>query len=108
MTSRAYLIVRLLDVNDNPPEFERSIYSHVVREDVQVGTNFMSVYATSKDTGINADITYSINAGNEQGKFRIDVKTGETNYKGYPEKILRPTLKETLIEIFKFPLRCNW
>lgn len=76
MTSRAYLIVRLLDVNDNPPEFERSIYTHMVREDAQVGVNIMGVYATSRDAGINAEITYSINSGNEQGKFRIDSKTG--------------------------------
>ncbi len=36
----------------------------------------MQVFATSRDTGINAEITYNIIAGNEQEKFRIDDTTG--------------------------------
>lgn len=76
MTSISYLIVRLLDINDNPPEFERSMYSVNVREDTHVGMSLMRVYATSRDTGVNAEITYSITGGNEHGKFRIDSRTG--------------------------------
>ena len=71
--------MRLIDINDNPPEFEHSVYSTTVREDTSVGSSVMQVFATSKDTGINAEIMYDIIAGNEQGKFRMDSKTG-SNY----------------------------
>ncbi len=76
MTSTAYLVVRLLDINDNPPEFEHAVFSQTVREDQRVGSSIMHVYATSRDTGINAEIHYSIAAGNEQGIFTIDSNTG--------------------------------
>ena len=69
--------MRLIDINDNPPEFEHSVYSTTIREDTSVGSSVMQVFATSKDTGINAEIMYDIIAGNEQGKFRMDSKTGK-------------------------------
>lgn len=34
------------------------------------------MFATSKDTGINAEITYSIVGGNEHKKFSINNQTG--------------------------------
>ncbi len=77
LTSRAYLLVRLLDINDNPPEFEHSTYTNTIREDTEIGSSVMQVFATSRDTGINAEITYNIIAGNEQQKFRIDDTTGK-------------------------------
>ncbi len=43
----------------------------------------MQVFATSRDTGINAEITYNIIAGNEQEKFRIDDTTGTYLFHGY-------------------------
>ena len=70
--------VDVLDVNDNPPEFERSSYQSAVRESAKVGAFVTRVRATSLDIGINADITYSLVAGNEQGKFAIDPKRGKS------------------------------
>lgn len=34
------------------------------------------MFATSKDTGVNAEITYSIIGGNEHKKFSINNQTG--------------------------------
>ena len=76
MTSSARLIVTLLDVNDNPPEFEHYMYTASVSEALSVNTPVMRVFATSRDTGINAEISYSIVGGNELNKFSIDEKTG--------------------------------
>lgn len=67
-----------MDVNDNPPEFERSSYFAAVRESALIGTVVTQVKATSRDIGINADITYSIAIGNEQGKFEIDAQGKDT------------------------------
>ncbi|KAI5099865.1 protocadherin Fat 3-like isoform X3 [Silurus meridionalis] len=66
------LIVMVLDVNDNPPVFQKQDYAVAVPEDVAVGTELLRVFASSKDIGVNAEIYYSISTGNELGKFYID------------------------------------
>ncbi len=76
LSSTCHLVVTVLDVNDNPPEFASKYYFATVSEDVVIGTDVVKVFAASKDTGINADITYSLVGGNEHRRFRIDSKTG--------------------------------
>ncbi|KAM4566902.1 protocadherin Fat 3-like isoform 2-T3 [Odontesthes bonariensis] len=66
----------VLDINDNPPVFEHRDQLTTVPEDVRVGTEVLRVYATSKDIGTNAEITYRIRSGNEHGKFHIHSLTG--------------------------------
>ncbi|XP_076298680.1 FAT atypical cadherin kugelei isoform X2 [Lasioglossum baleicum] len=70
------LIVNVQDINDNPPEFASKVYFSRVPEIYAVGTEVARVLATSKDTGVNADVYYSIIGGNEHKKFQIDAKTG--------------------------------
>ena len=60
LSSSALMTVILLDVNDNAPEFERTVYAVSVNEAVNVGSNVSHVNAMSRDTGVNAEITYSI------------------------------------------------
>uniref|UniRef100_A0A8C9ALV1 Protocadherin Fat 3 n=1 Tax=Prolemur simus TaxID=1328070 RepID=A0A8C9ALV1_PROSS len=76
LSSLAIVTITVLDINDNPPVFERRDYLVTVPEDTSPGTQVLSVFATSKDIGTNAEITYLIRSGNEQGKFRINPKTG--------------------------------
>uniref|UniRef100_A0A8C5QK66 Protocadherin Fat 3 n=1 Tax=Leptobrachium leishanense TaxID=445787 RepID=A0A8C5QK66_9ANUR len=76
MSSFAVVTISVLDVNDNPPIFERRDYLVTIPEDTNVGTQVMAVFAASKDIGTNAEILYSIRSGNEQGKFKINPKTG--------------------------------
>ncbi|XP_005950132.1 protocadherin Fat 3 [Haplochromis burtoni] len=70
--------ITVLDINDNPPVFERRDQLASVPEDVGVGTEVLRVYAASKDIGTNAEITYSIRSGNEHGKFHIHPLTAES------------------------------
>lgn len=44
-----------------------------------LGSEVIKVVATSKDTGINAEVYYSIIGGNEQKKFAINKNTGIVN-----------------------------
>lgn len=76
LSSLASVTITVLDINDNPPVFERRDYLVTVPEDTSLGTQVLSVFATSKDIGTNAEITYLIRSGNEQGKFSINPKTG--------------------------------
>ncbi|KAK6173109.1 hypothetical protein SNE40_016628 [Patella caerulea] len=73
------LRVLVLDVNDNEPEFERTSYYVMVEENAPLSSSIIQVTATSLDIGQNANITYSIVAGNEQNKFSIHSTTGVVN-----------------------------
>jgi protocadherin Fat 1/2/3 len=76
LSSVSTLTVNVQDINDNPPEFANKYYFAVVPEIDAVGTEVAKVLATSKDTGVNADVYYSIIGGNEHKKFAINNKTG--------------------------------
>lgn len=77
LSSLVNVTITVLDINDNPPVFERRDQLATVPEDVGVGTEVLRVYAASKDIGTNAEITYSIRSGNEHRKFHIHPLTGE-------------------------------
>ncbi|XP_039647038.1 protocadherin Fat 3a isoform X5 [Perca fluviatilis] len=76
LSSLVNVTITVLDINDNPPVFERRDQLATVPENVGVGTEVLRVYAASKDIGTNAEITYSIRSGNEHGKFHIHPLTG--------------------------------
>ncbi|XP_055595283.1 fat-like cadherin-related tumor suppressor homolog isoform X3 [Uranotaenia lowii] len=76
LSNSAFLIVNVQDINDNPPEFTSKHYFASVPEINSIGSEILKVLATSKDTGINAEIFYSIIGGNEHRKFVINNKTG--------------------------------
>ncbi|XP_030632872.1 protocadherin Fat 3a isoform X2 [Chanos chanos] len=76
LSSLVNVTITVLDINDNPPVFERRDYLATLPEDVAVGTEVVRVYAASKDIGTNADIYYSIRSGNQQGHFTIHINTG--------------------------------
>ncbi|XP_022240676.1 fat-like cadherin-related tumor suppressor homolog isoform X3 [Limulus polyphemus] len=76
LSSVATILVRVQDINDNPPEFAQKFYHANVSEKDDVGTEIIRVLATSKDTGVNAEITYSIVSGNDFSVFIIHPKSG--------------------------------
>ncbi|XP_049532008.1 cadherin-99C [Anopheles darlingi] len=58
------IIVRVSDVNDNPPMFINTPYETSVAESTPVGTTiFRSIQATDKDAGVNGLIEYFIVEG---------------------------------------------
>lgn len=76
LSSITYARVMVIDVNDNPPEFAFNYYSATISELAPVSTEVTRVLATSKDIGVNADITYDIVGGNGYNHFGIHPKTG--------------------------------
>ena len=70
------------DVNDNPPEFASKYYFASIREGEPVGTDVVQLMASSRDAGVNAEITYSIIGGNEGMKFMIKADTGLVSVAG--------------------------
>lgn len=76
MSSEIDLEINVLDVNDNPPEFEQTTYWASVPENAVIGQSVIGILATSKDSGINAKISYYIQTGNDKDKFTVDMDTG--------------------------------
>ncbi|XP_072939232.1 cadherin-86C-like [Epargyreus clarus] len=72
------LIIKLLDVNDNPPEFERTLYEFVLSPSLNNFTSAAFVKAVDKDAEPpNNVVRYEIVNGNGDGKFAINEETGE-------------------------------
>lgn len=71
------LIIKLLDVNDNPPEFERSQYEFVLSPSLNNFTSAAFVKAVDKDAEPpNNIVKYEIIEGNREGKLTINEDTG--------------------------------
>ena len=72
------VIVKILDEIDNKPQFLQKFYKIRLpeRERNTKREPLYRVIATDKDEGPNAEISYSIEEGNELGKFIIEPKTG--------------------------------
>ncbi|KAK2720851.1 hypothetical protein QYM36_004658, partial [Artemia franciscana] len=66
------------DTNDNPPEFDRTIYYANVLEVADPGTSVFKISALDKDEGNNSVVTYSIldTPQTHSDWFQIDPKTG--------------------------------
>ena len=69
--------IRILDVNNHRPMFEKPLYTVSVHENAVTGTLVSTVKATDKDRGLNAQVTYSFGVANkEKLPFVIDQDKG--------------------------------
>ena len=75
------LTVQITDHNDNSPDFTTEVSPQEVSEGASVGDVIVQVEATDADLGTNADISYSIIAGNSDDLFEIDGETGQIKVK---------------------------
>lgn len=62
----------VLDVNDNAPIFEESLYEEAILETAPVGSFILEVAASDEDEGFNGLFTFDITEGNDLGGF-LDV-----------------------------------
>uniref|UniRef100_A0A4W6C9H0 Cadherin domain-containing protein n=1 Tax=Lates calcarifer TaxID=8187 RepID=A0A4W6C9H0_LATCA len=70
--------ITVLDVNDNSPVFNQSVYKATVMENAAKGTYIITVNASDADSGSNGLIYYSISKmqGNIHSIFEINKTTG--------------------------------
>ncbi|XP_055376398.1 cadherin-related tumor suppressor-like [Condylostylus longicornis] len=69
--------VFITDVNDNPPKFVRAPYKVQISEGSNVGSPVIHVFTIDLDEGLNGDVYYNIENGNQDGKFSLDSATGQ-------------------------------
>ena len=82
LSSYQLLTIYLVDVNDNAPQFNQSLYLGDVKENVPVGTSVMQISAYDADSGSNGALSYSIPRGAVKSNFAIDRNSGviSTNF----------------------------
>ena len=78
-TARTLVLIHLVDNNDNAPTFERDVYEQSIFENAEMDTSITTLTAVDADSGVNADITYTIIEGNEENNFMVDPITGQIN-----------------------------
>ncbi|KAI4901302.1 hypothetical protein NFI96_030521, partial [Prochilodus magdalenae] len=77
-SSTAQIHITVLDINDNTPVCQLSVYKAEVREDSPVGTVITTVNAVDADEGINGEISYSFAQASKEARnlFEIHPETG--------------------------------
>ncbi|XP_039339418.1 protocadherin alpha-4-like [Mauremys reevesii] len=85
LTGTVQLVITVLDVNDNAPVFNQSVYKIRLFENAANGTLVITLNATDLDEGINKDISYSFSSFvplSGRDVFTIEPNTGEIRIKG--------------------------
>ena len=79
LSSSTVVMVTVIDINDNAPQFDPDTYNRTVNEDVTLPFTVETVVATDADEpgNQNSQIRYRIVSGNSRGIFILDSDTGE-------------------------------
>ncbi len=77
LIANSEFVVTVLDENDHSPVFAPKLYTLEVDENNQVEQPLLTVTATDQDAGVNAEITYSINAAEVLPYVHVDPRSGE-------------------------------
>ncbi|XP_060742059.1 protocadherin alpha-C2-like isoform X7 [Tachysurus vachellii] len=80
----ASIIVRVLDTNDNAPQFDKDSYTINIPENSPIGSIVVKLNATDADDGSNSDLTYAYSlytTEKTQQTFSLNPDTGEIKVK---------------------------
>ncbi|CAL8304861.1 unnamed protein product [Arctogadus glacialis] len=84
-TGTASITVRVLDTNDNAPQFDKEHYTIKIMENSPIGSLVLKPNATDLDDGSNAEIEYMYSLYTSemtQNTFNVNPHTGEITVKG--------------------------
>ncbi len=73
----ATVIIRLQDVNDNPPVFQQSLYTRVINASLPLNSIVTVPSASDRDSGNNGRITYSFEGQSVSLGFALNPTSGE-------------------------------
>ncbi|XP_036445151.1 protocadherin Fat 4 [Colossoma macropomum] len=71
--------ITVSDVNDHTPKFSRSVYSFDIPEDMAPGSIVAAILASDSDSGVNGEITYSLEEDDDDSTFLLNPVTGVFN-----------------------------
>ncbi|KAA8590065.1 hypothetical protein FQN60_013999, partial [Etheostoma spectabile] len=75
-TSTSTLTVTVLDVNDGTPTFNPRVYNVSLKESVPRDYIVARLICSDDDAGLNAELSYFITGGNQDGKFSVGFRDG--------------------------------
>ncbi|XP_057259289.1 cadherin-23 isoform X4 [Pezoporus wallicus] len=75
-SSTSTLTVKVLDVNDENPTFFPAVYNVSLPENVARDFKVVRLNCTDADAGLNAELSYFITGGNQDGKFSVGFRDG--------------------------------
>uniref|UniRef100_A0A3B4TJP7 Cadherin-23 n=1 Tax=Seriola dumerili TaxID=41447 RepID=A0A3B4TJP7_SERDU len=75
-TSTSTLTVTVLDVNDETPTFNPRVYNVSLKESVPRDHIVTRLSCSDNDAGLNAELSYFITGGNQDGKFSVGFRDG--------------------------------
>ncbi|NXU32539.1 FAT4 protein, partial [Thalassarche chlororhynchos] len=85
LSAKTLVVVHVLDVNDNPPEFNQAAYDIFVFENLQKGSPIYTFSVTDKDEVENAQITYYLSAEDGDNPYSIQ-RDGTILVNGYVDR----------------------
>lgn len=93
------IYLRIIDVNDNAPEFEKDIYYANIMEVADPGTSVLQAVAIDRDEGNNSAIIYSLlNTPDTHSQwFKIDEHTGLITTRSHIDCETEPTPQLTIL-----------
>ncbi|XP_073477081.1 protocadherin gamma-C5-like isoform X16 [Aquarana catesbeiana] len=68
-----YITITVLDINDNRPVFDQSVYKINLRENLPLNTVVLSLNATDLDNGANSEIVYYVDKHTSESARKIFV-----------------------------------
>ncbi|XP_073505793.1 protocadherin gamma-C5-like isoform X19 [Phyllobates terribilis] len=80
------ITIAVLDINDNPPVFNQSVYKISIRENLPLKTVILTLNATDQDEGANGEIQFSFDhhtSESAQEIFSLNEQNGEIYIKGH-------------------------
>ncbi|KFQ77809.1 Cadherin EGF LAG seven-pass G-type receptor 2, partial [Phaethon lepturus] len=108
LSTKTLVVVHVLDVNDNPPQFNRAAYDIFVFENIQKGGLIYTFGVTDKDEVKNAQITYYLSAEDGDNPYSIQ-QDGTILVNGYVDRESREKYELLLVASDNgFPQRQNF
>ncbi|XP_068133817.1 protocadherin gamma-C5-like isoform X2 [Hyperolius riggenbachi] len=80
-----HVTITVLDINDNPPVFNQSIYKVKLKENLPLNTGILSLNASDLDEGVNGEIQYYFSSHTSESArklFDLNQQSGEIFVKG--------------------------
>ncbi|KAM4036056.1 protocadherin gamma-C5-like isoform 11-T11 [Anomaloglossus baeobatrachus] len=74
------ITIAVLDINDNPPVFNQSVYKISIRENLPLNTVILTLNATDQDDGANGEISFSFDDHTSKSAkqfFSLNEQNGE-------------------------------
>uniref|UniRef100_A0A8C7MGC9 FAT atypical cadherin 2 n=1 Tax=Oncorhynchus kisutch TaxID=8019 RepID=A0A8C7MGC9_ONCKI len=90
LSSDAYVIVNVTDVNDNPPNFSKTHYQATLDEMAKCGHIVIKIQASDPDTKDLNNLQYKILSGNEGRYFAINESSGIISFSNVCKRNVDP------------------